>query len=63
MFYRNMQKPPKQRWRHIMLRHSFPCDNTKTGSEIVQTQNYEALNAVHLMQTDTDLQPVEPCTL
>ena len=27
-------------------------------AEIVQTQNYEALNAVHLMQTDTDLQPV-----
>ena len=27
-------------------------------AEIVQTQNYEALNAVHLMQTDTDMQPV-----
>ena len=42
-----------------MLRHSFPCDNTKTGSELkLCRQNYEALNAVHLMQTDTDLQPV-----
>lgn len=46
---------------HHYAHHVLPVlrgHNNKLRAEVLQQQNYEALNHVHLMQTDNNVQPV-----